>query len=27
MNTPQQIRQAFADYSAGRMGTIPALTE
>jgi len=27
MNTPQQIRQAFADYGAGRMGSIPELTE
>jgi redox-sensitive bicupin YhaK (pirin superfamily) len=26
MNTPHQIRQAFADYGAGRMGAIPALT-
>jgi len=26
MNTPEQIRQAFADYSSGRMGTLPALT-
>jgi quercetin 2,3-dioxygenase len=27
MNTPEQIRQAFADYSSGRMGIPPALTE
>jgi len=24
MNTPQEIQQAFADYQAGRLGTIPA---
>jgi redox-sensitive bicupin YhaK (pirin superfamily) len=23
MNTPQEIQQAFADYQAGRLGTIP----
>lgn len=27
MNTPEQIRRAFADYSSGRMGILPALTE
>lgn len=26
MNTPAQIQQAFADYSNGRLGKIPALT-
>jgi redox-sensitive bicupin YhaK (pirin superfamily) len=23
MNTPQEIQQAFADYHAGRLGTLP----
>jgi hypothetical protein len=26
MNTREEIMQAFADYQAGRLGTIPAIT-
>jgi hypothetical protein len=27
MNTRDEVMQAFSDYRAGRLGTIPALTD
>jgi hypothetical protein len=27
MNTPKEIQQAFADFHAGRLGTIPTQEE